>query len=87
MTEEKRVCPICKTEKINVFYTNPLSYQCSFCQFWIHDSNRPSIPVLTEDQARRKRPGMYGDPTCTCCTHAPHSNKPCEFCEEDKKSQ
>jgi transposase-like protein len=78
-------CPRCGSTNIDVFYTAPLQFECSDCGAELYDENAgPAIPVLTHRQAHGKRPAMYGEPVCSCCTHAPHEGS-CEFCDEIKK--
>jgi hypothetical protein len=79
------VCPVCDSDDIDVLYTAPLQFQCAACGADLCDENAgPAIPVLTYKQAHGKRPAMYGEPVCSCCTHAPHDGS-CEFCDEIKK--
>lgn len=77
-------CPACGGSDIEVFYSCPLQYKCS-CGVKLIDKNAgPAIQVISEEVGRRKRPGLYGDPVCSCCKHAPHDGA-CEFCAEDEK--
>lgn len=80
---------------IDVFYTDPPTYVCGNkeCSQAYRDASRDGAQyrfgalVLTEEQARAKRPAMYGLPTCViqgCCTHQPHGEK-CLICEEIKR--
>lgn len=74
--------------KIDVYYTDPITYVCENkdCSQVYQDERRPRVARLTEDQARAKRPAMYGLPTCVipnCCTHQPHGQT-CLICEEAK---
>lgn len=69
---------VCGSSKVLAHYTCPILYKCETCGArW----SGPPIPVLTAEQAQRKRPALYGLAVCDCCTHAPHPNGPCEFCE------
>jgi DNA-directed RNA polymerase subunit RPC12/RpoP len=79
------VCPRCGSKNIDVFYTAPPQFQCRKCGAKLFDENaEPAIRVLTIEQGHRKRPALYGEPICSCCTHAPHDGS-CEFCDEIKK--
>lgn len=74
-------CPQCKGNNIAAYYSNPLRFECATCKICLIDDNDPGIPVMTTEQAHRKRPGLYGEAVCSCCTHAPHDSL-CEFCED-----
>jgi transcription initiation factor TFIIIB Brf1 subunit/transcription initiation factor TFIIB len=74
-------CPACGSEKIQVFYTAPLGYRCQTCGLMLRDANVQGIPTLTAEDARTKRPAMYGLPVCSCCSHAPHEGV-CRWCSE-----
>lgn len=80
---EGLVCPKCGGAAIDVLYTDPLQFRCTQCKLALRDANCEGIEVLDADRARRRRPRMYGDPVCFCCTHAPHEG-PCEFCAPPK---
>ena len=56
-----------------VHYVAPLRYVCEFCGVPLRDINDPGIPVLTQEEAQRKRPALYGLPECARCHHAEHS--------------
>lgn len=65
-------CPRCGGADILVQYMAPLAYECRSCGARLRDANRPGIPVLTEEEARQKRPALYGLPVCSVCTHKAH---------------
>ena len=63
-------CPKCGSERIAVLYS--LSYRCDACGAYLRDANDPGIPVLTQEEARQKRPLLYGLLSCPVCTHKAH---------------
>jgi len=76
-------CPRChETGGMNVYYTSPLKYECKVCGAISRDANDPGIPVLTQEQAKQKRPRMYGLPACPECDHAVHGEERCPVCDE-----
>lgn len=81
----KLLCPKCGSDRIDVNYSIPLSYRCCACGIGLVDLNDPGIPVISERDAKLKRPGMYGETVCTCCTHAPHPPGECPYCNETKR--
>lgn len=66
-------CPKCGSTRVAVFYTGPLSYRCESCGARLRDRNAPGIPVLSAEEARQKRPALYGLPACARCGHAQHN--------------
>ena len=83
-------CPICNSADIKVFYTGPPQYECGGCGAKLRDENAPPAmaSVISGQEARDKRPRMYGLPCCARCFHAPHDGKceECRFCVEKTKS-
>ena len=75
-------CPICRSTEIDVRYTLPASYRCKDCGQELRDANDPGVRMLAGDDAEKKRPALYGKPVCSCCSHAPHPEEPCSFCDE-----
>ncbi len=72
-------CPDCGN-RLEALYLMPVQYNCKVCVARFVDANNPGIPVLSAEEGRRKRPGMYGDPVCDCCFHSPHPDSICVFC-------
>ena len=83
--EDGFVCPGCGGSNIGCYYTNPIEYKCHDCGRELIDDNAgPAIPVLTREEAMRKRPGLFGQPYCLGCSHGPHEGEcrvECEFCK------
>lgn len=80
-------CP-CGSANVAVFYTAPLMFRCRTCKRDLYDVNDKGIPVLTQEEAMSKRPGMYGLPFCHDCGHAVHESfclSACKWCEAPKK--
>jgi hypothetical protein len=81
--ENGYICPACGSSDIACCYSFPPSYQCNGCRQWLFDENGPKgIPVLGEEEARKKRPGLYGDPACDRCNHAVHEGS-CDICAQE----
>ncbi len=81
-TNEPKVmrCPKCGSSGFDGYFMAPMRYVCKSCGARYEDAN--GIRVLTEEEGRKLRPGMYGDPVCTvCCSHAPHAPGACPFCD------
>jgi hypothetical protein len=80
-------CPACGSPETRVGYTLPPTYWCVACGVRLRDKNNCTIPVLSEAQARRKRPRLYGLPECgECCTHEKHEG-PCVECAEENRKR
>lgn len=73
-------CPECGSDDFVVTYSIPSYGECKGCGTWWKDANS-EILVLSEEDGRSKRPGLYGDPVCSCCPHAPHEGL-CRWCNE-----
>ena len=81
-------CPSCNSADIKVFYTAPLQYECKSCGAKLRDENAlPAISVVSGQDARDRRPRMYGLPCCAYCFHTPHDGKcdECRYCVEKAK--
>jgi hypothetical protein len=75
-------CPGCASTDIFVGYTAPLYYKCNACGMRLRDENAPPFPeVLSGEEAKTRRPAMYGLEVCPCCTHAPHKGE-CPHCAD-----
>lgn len=85
MSDRGYICPKCGSTRISCYYTAPPSYECQNCGAELEDDNAgPAIPVLTREEAERKRPGLFGLPICDKCSHGPHEGackENCEFCK------
>lgn len=83
MADQTPPCPSCGAP-VTVFYTAPLTAQCSTCGTELVEVSHPAIRVLTDEEGRSKRPSLYGEPMCTCCSHAPHPGDVCRWCSEPR---
>lgn len=80
------ICPLCHSRDITTYYTAPPQYACKGCGADLKDKHaKAAFEVIGGNEARRKRPAMYGLPVCHCCSHAPHDTF-CEFCEPKPSS-
>ena len=81
-------CPECGSTDIIVGYTAPLYFKCRSCKTELRDENsKPAVTRIEGEEARRKRPRMYGLPCCARCFHAPHEGAcdTCPFCTGEKE--
>lgn len=75
------ICKTCGSEAVDVLYSLPCQYRCQNCGLrWAG----AGIPTLTAEEAKSKRPAMYGLPACDCCGHEPHPNTSCRWCAKDR---
>jgi hypothetical protein len=77
------ICP-CGSVDINVMYSQPLTFYCYECKKKLYDANDPGVPRLSMEEARSKRPIMFGLPACEQCKHGAHEGEckaVCKWCE------